>query len=88
MLEWFGIPELNAAYVEAARSLPTWAAVVDGEVVGVCVVRHHHPVPAEIELLAVGRANHRAGVGRRLVEAVERDLVASGVRVLQTKALA
>ena len=83
--EWFGIPESNDAYVEAARSLPTWAALVDGDVVGVCVVRRHNAVSAEIELLVVGRAHHRAGVGRRLVEAVERDLVASGVRMLQVK---
>lgn len=84
--EWFGRPESNDAYVESARTLPTWAAVSDsGEVVGVCVVRHHTPVSSEIELLAVDRALHRSGIGRRLVEAVERDAVTLGVQVLQVK---
>ncbi len=83
--EWFGIPESNEAYVEAARSLPTWAAVVDDEVVGVCLVRDHNSLSAEIELLAVNRAHHRSGIGRRLLAAVERDLSADGVRLLHVK---
>ena len=83
--EWFGIPASNAAYVEAARTLPTWAATVDGEVIGVFVVRHHNPLAAEIELLAVAPAHHRSGVGRRLVDEVERAMVADGVRLLQVK---
>ena len=53
--EWFGRPESNDEYVESSRTLPTWAAVSDdGEVVGVCVVRHHTSVSSEIELIAVG----------------------------------
>lgn len=83
--EWFGVPEANLAYVDAARSLPTWAAVLDDEVVGVCLVRHHNALAAEIELLAVGRAHHGAGIGRRLVDVVGRDLGAMGVKLLQVK---
>ena len=84
--EWFGRPESNDEYVESARTLPTWAAVSDdGEVVGVCVVRHHTSVSSEIELIAVDRALHRHGVGRLLVGEVERELVTLGVRVLQVK---
>lgn len=84
--EWFGRPESNDAYVESARTLPTWTAVADdGEVVGVCVVRHHTPVSSEIELIAVDRSLHRRGIGRLLVDVLERELVARGVRVLQVK---
>src|SRR5262249_54767667 len=42
---------------------------------------------AEIYLMAVDRASHRCGVGRALVEALERDLRADGVRLLQVKTL-
>jgi GNAT superfamily N-acetyltransferase len=83
---WFGRPESNAEYVDASRTLPTWAAVADdGPLVGVCVVRHHTPVSSEIELLAVDSHLHRQGVGRLLVESVERDLASLGVKVLQVK---
>ena len=83
--EWFGIEESVLGYVNAARTLPTVAAIIDGVVVGVCVVRQHTVVAAEIELLAVRRDLHRAGVGRRLVERAETDLANAGVRLLQVK---
>ena len=83
--EWFGIEESVNGYVEAARTLPSVAAVVDDEIVGVCLIRHHTPVAAEIELLAVRRDLHRGGIGRLLVERVERDLRAAGVRLLEVK---
>jgi GNAT superfamily N-acetyltransferase len=44
-------------------------------------------VAAEIELLVVQRELHRHGIGRRLVECVEADLRASGVKLLQVKTL-
>ena len=83
--EWFGIEESVAGYVEAARTLPSVAGVVDDEIVGICLIRHHTPVAAEIELLAVRRDLHRGGIGRLLVERVERDLRAAGVRLLEVK---
>ena len=85
--EWFGIPEANAAYVESARVLPSYAACVSEEVVGICMVRHHNPQAAEIDLLAVAPARHRAGIGRQLLARVERDLRADGVVMLQVKTL-
>ena len=83
--EWFGIEQSILDYVDAARTLPTVAAVLDGNVVGVCVVRHHNAVAAEIEVLAVDRVLHRRGIGRRLLDRVETELRASGVRLLQVK---
>src|SRR5690349_5882170 len=74
--EWFGIEESVRGYIDSARTLATVAALVDGEVVGVCLVRDHTPVTSEIELLAVRRDLHRGGIGRLLVARVESDLVA------------
>jgi N-acetylglutamate synthase-like GNAT family acetyltransferase len=85
--EWFGIPEANRNYVEESRTLPTIAALRDGEVVGVCLLKRHFAESAEIELLAVRHDLHRCGVGRRLVARAEHDLRAEGVRVLQVKTL-
>lgn len=86
--DWFGIEASLLEYVEAAQHLPTYAAVdEDGRAVGVCLVEHHGPAAAEIELLAVLRAHHRQGLGRRLIAAVADDLRAAGVRFLQVKTL-
>ena len=48
-------------------------------------MRRHADVAAEIELLAVRRDLHRGRIGRRLLERVESDLAADGVRLLQVK---
>ena len=83
--EWFGIEQSILGYVDAAPTLPSTFALRDDEVVGVCVVRHHTPVAAEIEVLAVERPLHRQGIGRRLVQTVESELRERGVVLLQVK---
>jgi len=83
--EWFGIEASVRAYIEAARSLPGAAAVAGEEVVGVCLVRRHTDVAAEIDLLAVRRDLHRQGIGRQLLARVEADVRADGVKLLQVK---
>jgi GNAT superfamily N-acetyltransferase len=83
--DWFGIEESNRNYVEAARSLPGVAAVLNGRVVGVGLVRHHTPEAAEIELLLVEPSLHRHGIGRRIVDTLARDLAGHGVELLQVK---
>jgi ribosomal protein S18 acetylase RimI-like enzyme len=89
---WFGIEASNAAYVEAARQLPTYLAWPGdqpgrGEPTGVLLARRHFPQSAEIHLLAVDPAQHRRGAGRALVHALEADLAADGVEYLQVKTL-
>jgi GNAT superfamily N-acetyltransferase len=91
---WFGIASANAAYVEAARELPTYLAWPahggqprEAEPVGVLLANRHFPQSAEIHLMAVDPALHRHGVGRALVTALEADLAAAGVAFLQVKTL-
>jgi ribosomal protein S18 acetylase RimI-like enzyme len=83
--EWFGIEQSILSYVDAARTLPSTFALQDEEVVGVCVVRRHNPLAAEIEVLAVERMLHRQGIGRSLVQTVESRLRENGVVLLQVK---
>ncbi len=86
--EWFGIESSTQEYVEDARHLPTYLATPDGRPpVGILLVRRHFPAAAEVHLIAVHPEWHRRGVGRRLLSAVERDLAADGVRLLQVKTL-
>jgi GNAT superfamily N-acetyltransferase len=91
--EWFGIEESNTGYVEAARHLPTYLArprfpeelAPREDPVGALLVTRHFPGAAEIHLMAVARSEHRRGVGRALIAALEQDLAADGVRLLQVK---
>ena len=94
--DWFGMESSNAHYVAKARDLPTYLAwptpgspVPDAapHPVGVLLVARHFPGSAEIYLMAVEPALHRQGVGRALVEALEADLLADGVELLQVKTL-
>jgi GNAT superfamily N-acetyltransferase len=90
--EWFGIESSIVDYVKAAADLPTYVAwpardrTAPGPV-GVLLAARHFPRAAEIYLMAVRRSEHRRGVGRALVSALERDLIADQVRFLQVKTL-
>jgi GNAT superfamily N-acetyltransferase len=81
--EWFGIPEANASYVEDSRALASYLAVDGDEVVGVALLSEHFERARELHLIAVRRDRHRQGVGRALLEAVEDDLRAAGVSLLE-----
>ncbi|WP_255491776.1 MULTISPECIES: GNAT family N-acetyltransferase [unclassified Actinotalea] len=86
--EWFGREESNAEYVEAARTKETWT-VRDhtGQVLGATLVDRHFPHVAEIHLIVTDRTRHGSGVGTAMVDALERDGAARGVRLLMVKTL-
>jgi GNAT superfamily N-acetyltransferase len=98
--EWFGIDRFTHEYVEAAAKFPNYVAVgpesgigpdggaiAFGDVLGVLLLDQRYPTSAEVHLLAVRRKHHRAGIGRTLLERVENDLRAQGVRLLSVKTL-
>lgn len=85
--EWFGVESALLEYVQQAQVLPTYAARYDGHTIGICIVKFHTQHAAEISLVAVDPAWHRRGVGRALMETVERDLTQKGVEFVQVKTL-
>src|SRR5215831_5756193 len=96
--DWFGVESSIIDYVASAAKLPTylaWPAPAAGraapraaqDAVGVLLAARHFPAAAEIYLMAVDQAVHRRGVGRAMVEALERDLAQERVRLLQVKTL-
>jgi coenzyme F420-0:L-glutamate ligase/coenzyme F420-1:gamma-L-glutamate ligase len=82
--EWFGIEESNRAFIEAAATLPTFAARPD---VGFLCVKQHTPNAAELYVMGVRSAHHRQGIGRALVRAAESWCRERGVRYLHVKTL-
>ena len=93
---WFGIESSIVEYVAKAHELPTYLAwpaggsasqITEPHPVGVLLAARHFPGSAEIYLMAVEHALHRRGIGCALVKALEADLVADGVKLLQVKTL-
>lgn len=65
--EWFGTPEANAAYAEAAEHGETWVAEESGETLGLMVLRDTGFAAMDVHLLAVRLHAHRQGVGKALI---------------------
>jgi GNAT superfamily N-acetyltransferase len=95
--DWFGIEPSIVEYVTKAHELPTYLAwpgvgsaaqITERRPVGVLLAARHFPESAEIYLMAVEPAMHRRGIGKALIEALEADLVADNVQLLQVKTLA
>lgn len=84
---WFGMPDANQEYFEKAERGASYVAYIGNEPVGLLLPVRHSDSSAEIGLLAVAADHRRAGVGRALVVAAERDLAADGVKFLQVKTL-
>jgi GNAT superfamily N-acetyltransferase len=83
--EWFGMPESNDDYVAKADLLRNVVARDGDEIVGICLLLEHSSQSVEIDLLAVPRSRHRSGIGRAILEHVERELRERGVKVLHLK---
>lgn len=81
--DWFGIEEAIVSYVEQAARLDSYLALVDDEVVGAALVTRHFAASAELTLIAVELARRGAGIGRALIQEVERHLRADGCRFLE-----
>lgn len=84
---WFGIPEANAGYADTAEASPGVLATIGDDVVGITTITLHSAYAAEIFLMAVLPAHHRAGIGGRMLRRAEQRLAADGVEFLQVKTL-
>lgn len=86
--EWFGQPESNDEYIEAAHSVETWTVRdCEGRLVGVTLIDRHFSHVAEVHLMVVQRSMHGTGVGTAMLRAVEDDARRRGVQLLQVKTL-
>ena len=86
--EWFGLEEGLAemrGYLETGSG---FVACQSNEVVGFLTLRRHFAETWEITWMAVARARHRRGVGRRLIESAATRCRGEGARWLLVKTLA
>lgn len=85
--EWFGVPENDRRYAEAARREPTWRALVADRAVGVMTLTRPTDAARDVHLLAVRREWHRCGVGKALIEAALDAAGREGARFLTVRTL-
>jgi GNAT superfamily N-acetyltransferase len=83
--EWFGLPESNAAYEQAAEAGPAWLVRQDSQAIGLMLLKPHFADALEIELLIVRPGRHRAGAGRALIDQAETTARTEGRRFLTVK---
>ena len=85
--DWFGIEDALVEYVKQTEHLPTFVAKSGNETVGFLAVKQHFEKAAEVYVIGVLPDHHGRGIGRALVEHVERWLADRGVEYLQVKTL-
>jgi ribosomal protein S18 acetylase RimI-like enzyme len=85
--QWFGIEESLVQYVRDIEALPTFIARIGDVAAGFISIRQHFSESAEMHVLGVRPEFHRRGIGRALVEHVERWLIEQNIEYLQVKTL-
>jgi len=87
MPEWFGIEAAISHYIQEISILPTFLAEIDNDTLGFLSIKTHSKHAAEIYVMGVKQEAHRQGLGRRLVQEVEKYLKSQGFEFLQVKTL-
>jgi ribosomal protein S18 acetylase RimI-like enzyme len=80
--QWFAQAESNRHYAEQAEKLEAWIARLDGQAVGMLLLKNHSATSAEIYWLGVDPSYHRQGIGRALIDALEHRLREEKARFL------
>jgi GNAT superfamily N-acetyltransferase len=79
---FFGDPQGREDCARAVREQSGFFAEVDGAAGGFVTLLPHFEGSSEITWVAVHADHRRSGVGRRLIEAAVRELVAAGDRMM------
>lgn len=82
--EWFGLPESTQNYIDESRDLDLWCAFQGKEVLGFISLSETSPDSTEIHCMAVKKAYHRQGLGRKLYQRMA-DYAKNHYRYIQVK---
>jgi GNAT superfamily N-acetyltransferase len=85
---WFGIEKALLMYVADSAAKPTFAAEVDGRLIGFLTLTRHFASSWEIHCMAVSAQHRNQMVGTKLLAAAERQARTQGVTFLQVKTVA
>lgn len=86
--EWFEAAEGIVACSEAVKTMPMFAASVNGQMLAFVALKSHPPVSIEIFVIATRKEFHGQGMGRALLQAAEAYALCKQCRLLTVKTLA
>jgi GNAT superfamily N-acetyltransferase len=85
--EWFGVEKAIREYIKGVADYPMFLCAVGSEIVGFISIKKHNKYTAEIYVMGVIKERHRSGVGKRLIEAVQKYLKTKKFEFLTVKTL-
>jgi ribosomal protein S18 acetylase RimI-like enzyme len=85
--EWFGIEEAIVNYTNEISDMTTLVAIQNDIEVGFISLNEHNNNSAEIHVMGILPANHRQGIGHKLVKRAEDYLKEKGIKFFTVKTL-
>ena len=85
--DWFGLEKANKEYIEKVGNTDFYAAYMFDIVKGFFSIISHFPQTSEIYVCGILSEYHRLGIGRKLLNVIEKDLKKKGVKFLTVKTL-
>lgn len=71
--EWFGLEDSRQAYIDEVRHLSLWAAYQNNVLLGFVTLTSTSEECGEIHCMGVKKAFHLQGIGRKLVESLQKE---------------
>jgi len=84
---WFGIQESNNEYCENVKQYRLIAILVDNSEIGFVSIKENSKVVNELYVLGLLKNQHRNGIGTKVLQFIETDLVNKGIEYLEVKTL-
>ena len=85
--DWFGIEEAILDYTEKVTDMPMFVSYDGDTLTGFISINHHGRYSSEIYVMGVLPDYHGKGIGRKLVDEVQRYLKNTETEFLQVKTL-
>jgi len=84
---WFGIQESNNEYCENVKQYRLIAILVDNVEIGFVSIKENSKVVNELYVLGLLKNQHRNGIGTKVLQFIEADLINKGIKYLEVKTL-
>ncbi len=85
--EWFGLEESNAQYVKDVLGMPFIKIELDNQVIGFCALKVENKHHLNMHVLGIKKEYHRMGIGKKLLEFIDRYVKENHYRYLSVLTL-
>ncbi len=85
--DWFGIEESIVEYADGVRAYDFYAVSYNGKTVGFISVKSNNAYTSEIYVMGILDRFHNQGIGAKLVEKAQEELIKNNIKFLMVKTL-